>query len=164
MPGPGGGSRGGGFGGGSFGGGGPRGGGFGGGSFGGGGFGHGPHGYHHHHHYHRPFFGFYRPYGYGYGGGGCLGGLLGVLMMPIIILIVATSLIFGVFGSFFRVAKGGNVTYNEPELQSFANQQYAKEFSSSTAYEDNLLIVFLVNDERDGYYTIAWIGDNVASE
>lgn len=158
MPGPGGGSRGGGFGGGS------RGGGFGGGGYRpggfGGGFGHGPH------HYYRPrpmFWGFHRPYGYGYGGG-CLGGLLGILMMPIIILIVAASLIMSVFGSFFRVAKGGEIKYNEPNMQEFANVQYAKEFSDSSAYEDNILIVFLANDERDGYYTIAWVGDNIAND
>ena len=156
MPGPGGGSRGGGFGGGGFGGGRP-------GGFGGGGFGHRP--YHRpHYHYHSPFF-FRRPYGYGYGyGGGCLGGLLGILMMPIIILIIAASLILSVFGSFFRVAQGGQISYDEPELQKFANAQYAKEFNDSSAYEDNILIVFLVNEEYDGYYTIAWVGDNITTD
>ncbi len=157
MPGPGGGSRGGGFGGGS------HGGGFGGGRPGGfgGGFGHGPH-HRPHYHFHRPMFWGFRPYGYGYGGG-CLGGLFGILLMPIIILIVAASLIMSVFGSFFRVAKGGEIRYDEPELQEFANVQYAKEFGDSSAYEDNILIVFLTNEERDGYYTIAWVGDNITN-
>ncbi len=156
MPGPGGGSRGGGFGGGS------RGGGFGGGRPGGfgGGFGHRPH------HFYGPgpmFWGFRRPFGYGYGGG-CLGGLFGILLTPIIILIIAASLITSVFGSFFRIAKGGEIKYNEPNMQEFANIQYAKEFGESTAYEDNILIVFLTNEERDGYYTIAWVGDNIATD
>lgn len=166
MPGPGGGSRGGGFGGGS------RGGGFGGGSHGGfggprpGGFGHGPYHRPHHHYHHRPmFWGFGRPYGFGYGyGGGCLGGMLGILMLPIIILLFAAMMLTSVFGSFFRVFQGGEIGYNESEMQTFANVQYAKEFANSSAYEDNILIVFLVNEERDGYNTIAWVGDNVANE
>ena len=154
MPGPGGGSRGGGFGGGS------RGGGFGGGGFGGG-FGGGPHfgGPHHHHHhggwYHRHY----------YGGGGCLGGLLGMLMMPVIMLLVAGMFLFGIIGSSFTsVMDGGRVVYDEAAFQDYANAQYASAFGASSAYEDNLLLVFLTNEEADGYYSIAWIGDNVRSE
>ena len=159
MPGPGGGSRGGGFGGGGFGGGGSRGGGF-----GGGGYGHRPHGYHHHH-YHRPFFGFYRPYGYGYGGGGCLGGLLGLFMAPIILLMIVVVLLFSALGSAFtNVLGGGKITYDEPVMQNFANKHYYAEFGDSSAFEDNLLIVFLTDEESEGYYTIAWIGDNVSNE
>ena len=149
MPGPGGGARGGGFGGGS------RGGGFSGGY---GGFGGGPY-----NHFYRPMFWGFRPFGFGYGGG-CLGGLFGIMFMPLIIFSLAGMLLFNALGSIFTVAKGGNITYNEPKIQNFANMQYAKEFGDSSAYEDNLLIVFLANEKRDGYYTIAWIGDNVKNE
>ncbi len=158
MPGPGGGSRGGGFGGGS------RGGGFGGGGFGGG-FGGG----HHHHggfgYGPRPwgFGGFYRrPYRYG---GGCLGGLLGIIMLPIIILLVVGMLLFGIIGSAVaNVASGGIISYDEQVFQQYADKRYAEEFSSSSAYEDNILIVFLTNEEADGYYAIAWVGDNIRGE
>ena len=151
MPGPGGGSRGGGFGGGS------RGGGFsgGGGGFGGGGFGG--------HHHHRGFGGgwYHRPYYYG-GGGGCLGGLLGMLMLPIIILLVVGVLLVGTVGSAIsNVANGGSVYYDEQVFQQYADEQYAKEFSAYPNYENNLLLIFLVNEESDGYYTIAWVGDNI---
>jgi uncharacterized membrane protein len=174
MPGPGGGSRGGGFGGGSRGGGfsgGGRPGGFGGGSFGGhhGGFGH----HHHHHHHHRPFgffpfFGFRRPYyGYGYGSG-CLGGLLGLSALPIIIIFVVITLFISIFGavgsSISNVSNGGKVVYNESALQEYADQQYAIEFNSAKEYEDNILIVFLVDEECEGYYTIAWVGDNITED
>lgn len=169
MPGPGGGSRGGGFGGGSRGGGfggGSR--GFGGGGFGGrpGGFGHGP--YHRpHYHYHRPFFfGGFRPYyGYGYGGGGCLGGLLGMLMAPFLILFMVVIMLFSVFGNAFtNVANGGQILYNEPAFQDYANKQYAREFGNSSAYEDNILVIFLTNEQSDGYYCIALVGDNIETE
>ncbi|MBO5936957.1 MAG: hypothetical protein J6Q79_05000 [Clostridia bacterium] len=39
-----------------------------------------------------------------------------------------------------------------------------KYFGSSSAVEDNILLVFLTNEACDGYYTIAWVGDNVADE
>lgn len=160
MPGPGGGSRGGGFGGGSHGGGGFGGGGFGGGSFGGGP--RRPYG-----HFRGPHFGwgwgFGRPY---YGGGGCLGGLLGVLMLPIIILLIVSLVLFGTISSAFgNVFSGGTIDYSEQEIQQYADRQYAEAFGGNTAaYEDNLLIVVLTNEAADGYYAIAWIGDNVRSE
>ena len=168
MPGPGGGARGGGFGGGSRGGGfggGPRPGGFGGGprpgGFGG-----------HHHHYHRPYFGFFpffgfrRPY-YGYHGG-CFGGMMGLAFIPIIICIVLITTLTNIFGavgsSITNISRGGQIKYNESAMQEYADDQYAKEFSSANEYEDNILIVFLVDEEREGYYTIAWVGDNITED
>jgi uncharacterized membrane protein len=170
MPGPGGGARGGGFGGGS------RGGGFGGGPRPGG-FGSGPRpgGFgapHHHHHYHRPhfgffpFFGFRRPY-YGYHGG-CFGGMMGLAFIPIIICIVLITTLTNIFGvvgsSITNISRGGQIKYNESAMQDYADNQYAKEFSVANEYEDNILIVFLVDEEREGYYTIAWVGDNITED
>ncbi len=147
MPGPGGGARGGGFGGGS------RGGGFGGGGFGGPGH-RGPR---------RPFFGGW--YGRPYYGGGLLGGLMGILLLPIILILVAAIALISVVGSAVsNVASGGVVSYNETVFQRYADDQYAAEFSSYANYENNLLIVFLANEEADGYYVIAWVGDNIRDE
>lgn len=169
-----GGSRGGGGSGGGFGGGfGSGGRGFSGGSRGGfgGGFGghhgphHGPHhGGFHHHHYHRPFFFGYRPYGY-YGGGGCLGGLLGLFMVPIILLSIVVILLFSALGSAFsNVASGGQSIYDEAEMQEYVMTHYAREFGGSSAYDDNLIIVFLTNEEADGYDIITWSGNNVSDK
>ena len=149
MAGPGGGARGGGFGG----GGGRSGGGFGGGGgrgFGGGGH-HGPHrphGYHHHHHHHHGGFWFFGPRRYyGYGGGGCLGGLLGLILAPII-LIAFAAIIFSVsIGSAFSsIANGGSVVYNEEAFQTYTKQEYITQFSDYDGVEDNLLIVFLIDE------------------
>ena len=167
MPGPGGGSRGGGFGGGS------RGGGFGGGGFGGGGFGGGHHGgfggHHHHHHHHGhwgmhiPLFGWHRPYYYG--GGGCLGGLFGIFTLPIVLILVVVVSFMSIVGSAVaNVANGGSIYYDEQVFQQYADDQYAAEFAEYSNYENNLLIVFLVNEEADGYYCIAWVGDNIHEE
>ncbi len=138
MPGPGGGRHGGGFGGGrGVGGGGP----------------------------HRPpprgprRFGFFGPRFYG---GGCLGGLLSFFLAPVILILLAVILVFAFFGEgFASLAQGGTVTYSESKLQAYADEQYAAEFSSSSAYEDNLLLVFLTNEDADGYHAVAWVGDHI---
>lgn len=170
MAGPGGGGRsGGGFGGGSFGGGGGfsggGSGGFGGGSFGGnrgGGFGGGPHHPPHHHgpHFHRP----YRRTYYG-GGGGCVS-----------FVIIAIFIIFGLLWLFgdpdgYEFTINGEpvniqteIVYDEATMQNYANERYEEVFGDYEGYEDNILLVFLTNDEADGYYTIAWVGDNIRSE
>lgn len=171
MPGPGGGSRGGGFGGGS------RGGSFGGGSrggFGGGSRGPGGHGggrgpggprpgfggprpgYHH-----GPHWGFYRPRPWGrryYGGGGCLGSFMGLI---ITLVVIALLVVVFAFSSIRNIASGGQVMYDESKMQDYASEQYAKAFGSS---EDALCVVFLTGDDAEGYYTIAWIGDNIKTE
>ena len=149
MPGPGGGAHGGGgFGGGGFGGGRP--GGF------GGGFGGPPRG---------PRYGGFFPFGGWYhrpffGGGGCLGGLLGVIFAPILVIVLFLS----VFGGAFSSLLGGGMTvssYDENTFQTYADTCYAEEFGNSTAYEDNILLVFLRDEECYNYYYIAWIGDHL---
>ena len=152
----GGGSRGGGFGGG-------RGGGFGGGSRGGGYRGGG--------FYHRPRYGYYRRplfFGFGpryYGGGGCLGSFLGALMAPIILLLVVGVMMFAMVGSALtNVANGGVISYDEATFQDYAEIEYNKAFGNSDAYEDNILIVVLVNEETDYYYYIPWGGSNLNNE
>lgn len=160
MAGPGGGgSSGGGFGGGSFGGSfgtGHSSGGFGGGSFG---------GSHHHTHHHGPIFWspFRRRY---YGGGGCFS-----------VIVIALFVLFGLVWIFgeptgYNVTVNGEpvyvyedgIVYDEATMQDYANSRYEEVFGAYDGYEDNILLVFLTNDEADGYYTIAWVGDNIRSE
>ncbi len=174
MAGPGGGRSGGGFGGGSFGGG-SRGGGFsGGGGFGGGSFGGGPHpggfggGPHrpphrppHHHHHHGPYF--HGPrwhFGGGYGGFGT--GCVAAVILLIFFAFIAFNL-FLPSGN-ISVSYEDSIVYDEATMQDYANEKYKQYFGESTAYEDNILLVFLSNEEGDGYYTIAWVGDNINYE
>ncbi len=84
-------------------------------------------------------------------------------MLPIILILCAVMVILSVFGSAFGViAEGGRVMYDNKEFESYAMEQYYAEFGDSgDAFEDNLLVVFLTDEERGGYYTIAIIGDNV---
>lgn len=163
MPGPGGGSRGGGFGGGGRG----AGGGFGSGGFSGG---HRPGGFHrpHHHHHFIPFFGFCRPFfGYGYGGG-CLGGLMGMTLLPIILIFIIISLVMSLFGSvgssISNVANGGNFVTDDRVLEEYAMDKYATEFDNTVEYEDNILIVFLVDEGCEDFYTMAIVGYNIKDQ
>ena len=175
-PGGGGGSRGGGgFGGGSFGGG-SRGGsgGFGGGSFGGshggsfggshngGSFG-GHHGGHfggHHHHHHGPHF--WGPRRRVYVGGGFGGGCFSIVFIYIFVLFLALWLLLPNEG--VTINFGEEDMYNEATMQDYANDKYMQYFGSSSAVEDNILLVMLTNEACDGYYTIAWVGDNISDE
>lgn len=85
-----------------------------------------------------------------------------MLMLPIVIILVCVVVLFGTIGSAFtNVASGGQIAYDEPQIQQYADNEYAKAFSGTSAYEDNLLIVLLSNEAADGYYCIAWIGDNI---
>lgn len=54
--------------------------------------------------------------------------------------------------------------YDEAMLQDYADEQYAKAFSDSSAYEDNLLIVFLTNEDNYSFNYIAWVGDHIATD
>lgn len=91
-----------------------------------------------------------------------------MMMMPIIVLLIAGSLILSVVGSvgssISNVSSGGQIRYNEQTMQNYADKQYAVEFGKAEEYEDNILLVFLVDEGYDGYYTIAWVGDNIKSD
>ena len=90
---------------------------------------------------------------------------MGMLIAPIILIMIVVIGLVSIFGTAVaNLSNGGQVYYNERDFQDYANQQYINEFGSSSAYEDNLLIIFLTNEEADGYYTIAWIGDNVNTQ
>lgn len=154
MPGPGGGSHG---------GGGHRGGGSSRGSHGGGHRGGGMHG-------RRPHGGMYRGGWYHrpmyFGGGGCLSGLFSMFLLPIFLIFF----IFTIFSSNLSTAvsdisNGGTVKYDENKFQDYADSQYKAEFGSSTAYEDNILLLFLVDDTNYyDYYYIAWVGDHIQTD
>lgn len=183
MAGPGGGSRGGGgFRGGSPGG--SRGGGgFRGGSPGGFGGGHRPpvgggmHQPHHPPHFHRPYHtGWHsRPRYHGGGGGGCLNGLCSLILFPIILIFVAVIMLISLIGGNFTIQEehvdfnyydsGLSVQYDEYVFQDYTNAQYEATFGSSSAYEDNIMLVFLTeDDEYYDYCYIAWVGDHIDPE
>ena len=163
MPGPGGGSRGGGGGfsgggrGGSFGGGGFSGGNRGG-SFGGGprpgGFG-GHH--HHHHHHHGPYFGWgFGPRRYYGGGGGCSAAIFAPMIIALMLIFLFAYMLMP-----SESVENFGKEYDEAAFQAAADVKYAEYFAPGATYEDNILLYFLVEEECEQIYFIAWVGDNI---
>ena len=72
-------------------------------------------------------------------------------------------MIFSTVGTAFsNVTRGGMSTYDEMTFQTYADQQYYEEFGDTADYEDNLLLVFLVEDDQYyDYAFIAWSGDHI---
>ncbi len=81
-----------------------------------------------------------------------------LVVIVLIIVIVGSSFISSISALF-------NGEYSEETFQTYANECYANEFGQNPdTYEDNILLIFLVNDNCDDFYSIAWVGDNLRSE
>ena len=52
--------------------------------------------------------------------------------------------------------------YSESAFQSAADRKYAEFFEYDETYEDNILLYFLVEEECEDIYFIAWVGDNIS--
>lgn len=99
--------------------------------------------------------------------------MIGALMVPIILVIfiiaLVTSCVAGNVhveyndGGYYEDSIGVD-RYDEGLLQDFADGQYAEAFGDVDTYEDNVLIVFLTEEDRSGYTWIAWVGDHVATD
>lgn len=88
-------------------------------------------------------------------GGGCCGG--------IVFIIIVIFFLFSMLGNGFTYVDS-NSMYDEEKFQDFTNARYEEEFGKSSAYEDNLLLTVLVDDEYYNYYYIAWVGDHIATD
>ena len=128
--------------------------GFGGGSVGGGGFGGGGG--------HRGRGYYYRPYGFGFWGFG--GGLFSIFLMPFMFIFFAVIILLStILGAVGGIAEGGITDYEEKRFQEYALTEYQKAFAESSmeGYEDNILLVFLTNEQADGYYCISVVGNDI---
>ena len=85
-----------------------------------------------------------------------------MIIMPVVVLIIAVTILLSSFGGALSSAlHGGEVTYSEDAIQDYADEQYAAEFGNSAAYEDHILLVFLTCEDNYYFYYIPWIGDNI---
>ncbi len=98
-----------------------------------------------------------------YGGGGFFHGFFAMLILPIIILLLFMAILLGSFiGALNNILAGGTSEYDEVGMQEYANDRYYEFFdSSSEGFEENILITFIVTSETDGYYTIAFVGNDL---
>ena len=85
-----------------------------------------------------------------------------MVIAAIIFLLVLGIALFGLLGNAFtNIKNGGTIEYNEEAFQDYANDHYYREFSASSSRESNIMLFFLTNEEYDGYYALAWVGDNI---
>ena len=93
---------------------------------------------------------------------------MGMLLMPIILIFIAISIFSSIFGSIgssiSNVANGGHFVEDDRRMEDYAMEQYDVEFKNATEYEDNILIVFLVDESRESFYTMAIVGYNIRDE
>ena len=83
----------------------------------------------------------------------------------IIILLLASMLIFGIFGdAIANIRSGGSIVYDEETFQDYANAHYYREFKDSTSIEANMMFFVLTSENYDGFYMIAWVGDDIRYE
>ena len=89
------------------------------------------------------------------------------MMAPVIIVI------FFAFALIYMLLPTNNVevypddfgqNYNEAAFQRAADAKYSQFFDHGATYEDNILLYFLVEEECEDIYFIAWVGDNIAYE
>ncbi len=83
-----------------------------------------------------------------------------MLFLPVIIIfLIVGMLVMSLTSTLSVVANGGLVNYNYDTLEEYALEQYAAEFGSTSAYEDNILIVVVTaenNYDFDWYGCVGW--------
>ena len=81
------------------------------------------------------------------------------IFMGIVVLIAFNTSIFGF--DFYET----QYKYDEEKIQHYTNDKYNEIYGDTNCYEDNILIVLLVEDEKYyDYYYCAWIGDHINSQ
>lgn len=90
--------------------------------------------------------------------------MIGAILAPVIIVVVLFGMLLSMCSNGVNVQVGSGYVYSEETFQDYANDQYKQEFGSSSAYEDNMLLVFLVDEDYYNYYYIAWVGDHIATD
>ena len=53
---------------------------------------------------------------------------------------------------------------DESQLSDFASKQYQQAFGETQSYEDNLLLTFVVYEDRSQYAYMTWVGDHIGDE
>lgn len=86
-------------------------------------------------------------------------------MAPIIILLMVAMLAVGFLGdAMANIRNGGSIVYDEETFQDYVNAHYYREFENSTSIEANMMFFILTSENYDGFYMIAWGGDDIRYE
>ena len=81
------------------------------------------------------------------------------MMAPVILVLFLLIFLLSMCQNGADISIGGE--YNEEQINDYADDQYAKYFSNNGAYEDNLVIVVLTEENQVDFSYIAWKGDHI---
>lgn len=84
-----------------------------------------------------------------------------IMFVAIFVIMILALFITGIGSVFGACTVGGVNSYDESTMQNYANKQYAAAFGDTADYEGNILLVFTVYEDFNGYETIAWVGYNI---
>lgn len=106
----------------------------------------------------------------GFSGGGCGGCGCGFFVLPILFFLLIAAL-FGNQNSGSTMHpepdynyNSGSIVYDEGRLEDYASARYDDAFSRYDAYEDDLLLCFVVWEDRSDFSYLTWVGDHISNE
>jgi len=89
--------------------------------------------------------------------------IVGIVLFPLLLTIFAIIIFFVYLSPTVQTIKdGGKINYSDQVADNYRTEAYADAFSSSSAKEDNLIIVYLVNGDGNQFYCMSKLGTNVA--
>ena len=90
--------------------------------------------------------------------------ILGIVLFPSMLIIMSIVFFFLVlFPTINVINEGGRIAYSDTKFANYRDAQYNKYFEDSSAENDNMVIIYLVNDDYNSYRCIAKLGKNVDS-
>lgn len=89
--------------------------------------------------------------------------IVGIVLFPLLLTILATVFFFMYLSPTVEtIKKGGDTVYSDQVADFYRTDSYNDIFGASSARDDNLLIVYLVNGEGNKYYCMSKVGSNVS--
>lgn len=89
--------------------------------------------------------------------------IFGIVLFPLLLTIFAVIVFFIYLPPTVQTVRdGGKTVYSDQVADFYRTDAYNDLFEKSSAKEDNLLIVYLVNDEGNQFYCMSKLGANVS--
>ncbi|MBQ9744147.1 MAG: hypothetical protein IJW19_03385 [Clostridia bacterium] len=88
--------------------------------------------------------------------------IFGIILFPLMLTVFATIIFFiYLFPTVDTIKKGGEINYKDEVADFYRTTEYTEAFGTSSATEDNLLIVFLTSEDEGRYYCVTKVGTNI---
>ena len=89
--------------------------------------------------------------------------IVGIVLFPLLLTIFATVIFFVYLSPTVQtIREGGKTNYSDQVADFYRTEAYDDEFGDTSAKEDNLLIVYLVDADGKQFYCMSKLGSNVS--